>query len=87
MVQTHLRDQPLEAEAIIRVRARLAEVIVDHQHPLGCPAERPRTLGQPILQPRRLLVDEHLLGRRLPHVDDRQPIAMPGPHLLRTLAE
>src|SRR5204863_4778374 len=35
----------------------------------------------------RFLVDKHLLGRRLPHVDDRQPITMPGPHLRRALAE
>jgi hypothetical protein len=35
-----------------------------------------RPFGQPVLQPRRVAVIGDLLARRLPDVDDRQPVTV-----------
>src|SRR6266536_2544669 len=50
----------------------------DHHHPRRRPPQRDRALGQPVLQPRRLLVIVDLGGGGLADVDRRQPVTMPG---------
>src|SRR5579883_451913 len=82
MVQAHFRHQALEAGPLVSAGARPAQVLVDDQHAVGGPAQCLCAVHQAILQPRRLLVSEHLLDGGLAHIDDGQPIAMPGSPLL-----
>ena len=56
----------------------MPQVLVDHQHPRRRPPQRDRPLGQPVLQPRRLLVIVDLRRGGLADIDRRQPITMPG---------
>jgi hypothetical protein len=72
MPHRELRDQAREPGPLGRVRRRPPQVLIDHHHPGGGPAQRDRPLGQPVLQPRRLTVIGDLLARRLPDVNDRQ---------------
>ncbi len=76
-----LGDQPLEPHPAGRAGPGLAQVLVDHQHPRGLPAKRDRPLHQPILQPGRLPMVEHLLAGGLAHIHHRQPLKMPVAHL------
>ena len=78
MPHRELRDQPREPGPLGRIRRRPPQVLIDHHHPGGGPAQRDRPVGQPVLQPRRLAVVQDLLARRLPDVDDRQPVTMPA---------
>ena len=78
MPHRELRDQPREPRPLGRVRRRPPQVLIDHHHPGGRPAQRGRPLGQPVLQPGRLAVIQDLLARRLPDVDGRQPVTMPA---------
>ena len=78
MAHRELRDQPREPGPLRRVRGRSPQVLIDHHHPGGRPAQRDRPIGQPVLQPRRLAVVQDLLARRLPDVDGRQPVAVPA---------
>lgn len=48
---------------------------------LARPAQRDRALGQPVLQPRRLLVIVDPGGGGLADIDRRQPVTMPGLNL------
>ena len=77
VVQAHLRHQPLEARPLVGRLAAPALILVDDHHALGRPAEPLRELCQGILPFARLAVLEHLLGGRLPHVHDREPIEVP----------
>src|SRR5512132_2457381 len=76
-----LGDQPLEPHPAGRAGPGLAQVVVDHQHPGGRPAQRDRPLDQSILQPGRLAMVEHLLTGGLAHVHHRQPLKMALVHL------
>jgi hypothetical protein len=76
-----LGDQPLEAHPAGRAGPRLAQVLVDHQHPRGPPAQRDRPLHQGVLQPGRLPMAEHLLAGGLAHVHHRQPLKVPATDL------
>ena len=78
MAHRDLRDQPREPGPPGRVRRRPPQVLIDHHHPGGRPAQRDRPVGQPVLQPRRLAMVGDLLARRLPDIDDRQPVTMPA---------
>ena len=81
MAHRDLRDQPREPGPLGRIRRRPPQVLINHHHPRGRPAQRGRPVGQPILQPRRLAVAQDLLARRLPDIDDRQPVTMPALNL------
>src|SRR5215207_3126793 len=83
MVQADFRDEALEAHPVLRTRAGLAEVVVDHQDPPLRPAQGPRAGRQAVLQVRGLRVVQDLLGGGLPDVDDGQPFEVRGPDLLR----
>jgi hypothetical protein len=63
-----LGDQLLEALAVGRRGAGPALVGVDHDDPLGRPAERDRALAQRVLALGRLAVQGHLAQRRLTHI-------------------
>src|SRR5512132_785961 len=76
-----LGGQPLEPHPAGRAGPGLAQVVVDHQHPGGRPAQRDRPLDQSILQPGRLAMVEHLLTGGLAHVHHRQPLKMALVHL------
>ena len=78
MPHRDLRDQPREPRPLGRIRRRPPQILIDHHHPGHGPAQRSRPFGQPVLQPRRLAVVGDLLARRLPDVDDRQPVTMPA---------
>ena len=83
VVQADLRHQALEARPLHGTGPRLAQVVVDDQDAVGRPAQRLRPGGQPVLQPSRLLVVEHLLGGGLADVHHRLPVLVPRLHLLR----
>ncbi len=76
MIETNLRDQSLETFPPFRVGAGAAQIIVDDQHPVGGPAHPLSIIFQPILQPRRFPMVQHLLGGGLPDVDYRQTVEM-----------
>src|SRR6266536_4741583 len=81
MPHRDLRDQAREPGPLSRIRRRPPQVLIDHHHPRGRPAQRDRPVRQPVLQPRRLAVIKNLLARRLPDVNDRQPITVPALNL------
>ena len=70
-----LRDQPREPGPTGRIRRRPPQVLIDHHHPGGRPAQRGRPVGQTVLQPRRLTVIQDLLARRLPSCSPPVPSA------------
>jgi hypothetical protein len=72
-----LGDQPTEPHPAGRAGPGLAEILVDHQHPRGRPAQRDRPLYQPVLQPGRLAMVDHLLAGGLAHIHHHQPRKMP----------
>ena len=81
VVQADLGEQVLEAEpALGRLPAPPLVFVHDLDAALG-PAQGGRPVDQAVLPARRLAVVEHLLGRRLPDVDDRLPLQVPGPDL------
>lgn len=92
MVEAHFRHQALEPGPAHGRRARFAQIVIDHQDLGPGPTQPQCPVHQPVLQPRRFLVSNQLLQRRLPHVHHRQPIAMlplnllaghrPSPHRL-----
>ena len=81
MIQPNLRHQPLETRPGIGSRRRMAQVLIDHQHPRRRPPQPNRPLGQPILQPGGLLVILDLLRGGLTHIHSRQAITVPRPDL------
>src|SRR5207249_3348606 len=62
-------DQALESGALHQAGPRASQVVVDHHDLLK--AELARLVGQAILPSLALLVLKHLLGGRLPKVNDR----------------
>ena len=78
MAHREFCDQPREPGPLGRIRGRPPQVLIDHHHPGRRPAQRDRPVYQPVLQPRRLAVVHDLLARRLPDVDDRQPVTLPA---------
>ena len=78
MPQRDLCDQALEASPMLRAGARLAQVVIDQQHPGSLPPQRHRPVHQRVLQPRGLLVAHHLLPRGLPDVHHRQAFTVPS---------
>ena len=81
--QADLGDQLLEALAVGRRGAGLALVGVDHDDPLGRPAERDRALAQRVLALGGLGVQGHLAQRRLAHIQERGPREVLGGDLRR----
>src|SRR6266508_477703 len=81
MPQRDLCDQTLEANSMLRTRARLAQVVIDQHHPGSLPSQRHRPVHQRVLQPRGLLVAHHLLPRGLPDIHHRQAFTMPSRNL------
>ena len=67
-------------------RGRHAQVVIDHHDPRPRPAQRRCALGQRVLQPRRFGMLKDLLPARLPYVNHRCPVPVPGPDLLLRLA-
>ena len=84
MIQADFRHQPLEPSASLGTGTRFAQILIDHQHLLGSPAQRLSPISQPILEARGLLMIQHLLDGRLANVHDGEPFTMPGMELLRT---
>ena len=81
VVQADLGEQVLEAEpALGRLPAAPLVLVHDFHAALG-PAQGGGPMHQAVLPVRRLAVLEHLLGRRLPDVDDRFALQVPGPDL------
>ena len=62
-------NQALEPGPVGRARAGLALIVVDHDDPLGRPAERDSTPAQVVLTPRRLGVVGDLVEGGLAHVE------------------
>src|SRR6266508_6454866 len=81
MPQRDLCDQTLEANSMLRTRARLAQVVIDQDNPGSLPSQRHRPVHQRVLQPRGLLVAHHLLPRGLPDVHHRQAFTVPSRNL------
>src|SRR5215468_1090335 len=76
--QAHFGDETLKAFAIGRGCTRLPEVAVDHDDPLERPSECDGALPEGVLPLGALLVLEDLTQRRLPHVEVRVALQMPG---------
>jgi hypothetical protein len=68
------RNQPPKALPPLAVGAGAAQVIEDDQYPLVGSAHPPGVVPQPVLQPGALLVVKHLLGSRLPDVNQRHSV-------------
>src|ERR1700761_3065111 len=83
MAETDLRDEPLKACTSFDRRSRASEIVIDNDDHLARPAQAVGPLRQGVLQARRFLMPFDLLHRRLPDVDNRQPVAMLSPDLLR----
>ena len=81
VVQADLGEQVLEAEPALGRLPAPPLVLVDDLDTVLGPAQRGGPVHQAVLPVRRLAVVEHLLGRRLPDVDDRLPLQVPGPDL------
>jgi hypothetical protein len=82
MPHRELGDQPGKPGPRRRVGRRPPQILVDHQHPRGRPPQRRRPFHQPVLQPRRLAVVEHLLAGGLTDIHHRKTITMPTLDLL-----
>ena len=78
-------DQVLEPLAVL-VGSGLTEVGVDHDNPLGRPAERHRPLAQCILAARALRVLDHLAHRGLAHIEVGVAAQVAGAHLPMRIA-
>ena len=65
-----MRDDILEAGAMLGRRGGQPQIGVDNFDGLGGPAQAFRPLAQGILQPQALLVGEDLLRRRLADVNE-----------------
>src|SRR5690242_21226868 len=57
---------------------RSAKVVIDDHHLVLAPAELAGTIGQRVLQTCRLLVLQHLAHCRLPDIDNRLSLTVPG---------
>jgi transposase len=82
MAQAHLGHQPLKARAAHRGRARLAQILIDHDHLM--PPESPRMPLEIVLAATALVVVTDLVERRLPHVDEGGTTEMLRVDLLAT---
>jgi hypothetical protein len=78
MIEADLRDQAPKASPPFDTGARLAEIVVDDQHPLGWPAQLVGARHQAILEPGRLMMIEYLLRGGLTDVHDGQTVVVPG---------
>ena len=76
LAQRQQGDQPLVAWPVAALSTREAEIVVDHQAPLRRPAERLRAVGKLVLPQSAFGMLLDLDRRRLPHIDDGQPIQM-----------
>jgi hypothetical protein len=56
VVEADLQDQTLESRPVVGAGPGSAQILVDHQHPVGCPAQGLRAVDQPVLQARGLLM-------------------------------
>jgi hypothetical protein len=82
VIEADLGHQALEAGPAIGRGGGAAEIVVDDQDALRCPSQGLGALNQSVLQARRLLMGQHLLGRRPADGDDGQPLQVPGVELL-----
>jgi len=67
--EANLRDEVLEAGALLRRGTRQAEILVDDPDAVARPAQRHRPLDEAVLQVRALAMAGDLPERGLPHVD------------------
>jgi hypothetical protein len=75
-------DQPLEAVAALGGGARASQVLVDHDHLLGRPAQRDRPLAQRVLAVGGGGVLDHLAQGGLAHIQVGGPAQVLCGHLL-----
>src|SRR5260370_4585476 len=85
MPHREVGDEPGERGRAGRIGRGPPQVLIDHHHRGGGPAQRDRPVGQPVLQPGRLTVVGDLLARGLPDVHGRQPVTMPALDLAVTV--
>src|SRR5687767_11651710 len=71
LIQSDLRNQPLESRPTFRCRGRTPKVLVNHHNFLSRPTELNRFFHQTVLKARRFLMPTDLLKRRLPNIGDR----------------
>ena len=82
IAQAHFGDQPLKAQTSLDARAGAPEIVVDHHDLFPPPAVLRGAIGEPVLQPGRLLMALNLLNRRLADVDDRQTVLVASQDLV-----
>ena len=83
VVQTDLREQPLEAEPVLGRGPALALILVDDENAFGRPTEFDGPVDQSVLAVGGFPVLGDLLGGGLADVDNRQSVEMPGLDLRR----
>src|SRR6266481_7944107 len=81
LAEAHLCHHPLEAGALDPARSGTAKIVIDHLD-LG-PAERHKAIAHGILQRAALAVVQNLMGRRLPHVEERLALEVMRADLVR----
>lgn len=72
VAKSDLGDKPLEAATQPRFRAGLAQILINDGDPFSRPAQRQRTLDQPILQRGAFLMMPDLSRRRLADINISQ---------------
>jgi hypothetical protein len=78
VAKADLGHKTLEPWTVQGRSSRPAKVVIDNDHLLLFPAKLAGAISQRVLQPCGLLVLLHLAHRRLPDVDDRLPVTVPG---------
>src|SRR4029450_7181506 len=78
MVQADFRNQALKSLAPFRCRARLPQVLINHEHSSFRPTQGLCSLSETVLQPGGFLMIEGLLHSGLPDIDDGQTVQVPG---------
>lgn len=71
LAETDTANKLLEAAALRRRCSAQSEIGVDHVDIGVMPAEFASALAKSLLEPKAFLIAHHLVGRRLPDVDDR----------------
>src|SRR5438045_2737921 len=84
MVEPNFGQQPLKTEATFGGAAALALILVDYQNAISGPTASNGALHQGILRLGGFAVLDHLVNGRLPDVDNRQPVEVPGLNFGRT---
>ena len=83
VAETNFRNETLEAGTMQRRRRRPTKVVIDDDHLILAPAKLAGTVRQRVLQTCRLLVLQHLAHCRLPNIDNRLSLTVPGLDFVR----